>query len=398
MSEREASLVQVCFSRSIVSQSANPWDKWLHPKWNMIKDDLKAFNIDIVGENMYGIHSIEYSGLDEHFYVFAVKNTKHDVFLSWDEIEYYAELFDFPTVPKIQRILTITPPECGIVQLKNYFKLRRLMKAFNPEIIICDFEPIGLYLRKNIPHVLVFNFDPLMYKEFAKKGLKKHYFQHKYISWVYNRAKKINAKIIIPTLEKHDSSEYNFVNPIVRPLPTESQKDLLKKLNLKSPPIIIMFGGSHFATNLLYKIQNVLHKVDDEFIVFAYKLFGESYDNIKFLSFKDNFLDYLKASKGIISQAGFQTLSESILLKKPSLIFPIPNFLEQELIASWAEKEGVSMKESKKYLSEKDLLRIIKTFIDSLPEMQKNLNKIHLQPTGAKEAAEIISNLVKQEK
>ena len=282
--------------------------------------------------------------------------------------------------------------------LKNYFKLRRLMKAFNPEIIICDFEPIGLYLRKNIPHVLVFNFDPLMYKEFAKKGLKKHYFQNKYISWVYNRAKKINAKIIIPTLEKHDSSEYNFVNPIVRPLPTESQKDLLKKLNLKSPPIIIMFGGSHFATNLLYKIQNVLHKVDDEFIVFAYKLFGESYDNIKFLSFKDNFLDYLKASKGIISQAGFQTLSESILLKKPSLIFPIPNFLEQELIASWAEKEGVSMKESKKYLSEKDLLRIIKTFIDSLPEMQKNLNKIHLQPTGAKEAAEIISNLVKQEK
>src|SRR3989344_9492053 len=257
--------------------------------------------------------------------------------------------------------------------VKNYFKLKRLVRAFNPDLIICDFEPIGLYLAKKKPHVVMFNFDPIMYKESFK--IKKHYFQHKYITWVYNKAKKINAKIIIPAFEKHDSSEYEFVNLIVRPLPKETQKNLLAKLNLNKPPIIIMFGGSHFATRLLYKTQNLLHKINEDFIVFAYKLSGESYENVKFLPFKENFLEYLKASKGIVSQAGFQTLSESILLKKPSLIFPIPNFLEQETIADWAEKKEIAVKESSKNLSEKDLLRIIKNFIDNIPRLQSNLNR-----------------------
>ena len=279
--------------------------------------------------------------------------------------------------------------------IKNYFKLKRLVRAFRPDVIISDFEPIALYLDKKTPHVIIFNFDPIMYKKYMSK---KYHIQYGYISWVYNRAKKIKAKVIIPTLEKHHSNDYDFVNPIVRELPKESRGVLLRKLKLKKSPIIIMFGGSHFATNLLYKIQNFLHKIDEEFIVFAYKLSGESYENITFMTFKENFLDYLKVSKGIISQAGFQTLSESILLKKPSLMFPIPNFLEQELLSVWAEKNDIAIKESKKYLSEKDLLRVIKNFISSLPKLQSSLNKLNLKPTGAEEAVEIILGLVKQEK
>ncbi len=55
--------------------------------------DLK--NIEIFGENMYGIHSIAYKNLESYFYVFAVR--EGDVWLSWEEVKFYAELFDFPT-------------------------------------------------------------------------------------------------------------------------------------------------------------------------------------------------------------------------------------------------------------------------------------------------------------
>lgn len=78
---------------------SNPWAQWLKPKWEQIKNDLKDFGFEICGENMYGEHSIIYSGLEEHFYVFGIRDIKRDVWLSWEEVEYYSMLFDFKTVP-----------------------------------------------------------------------------------------------------------------------------------------------------------------------------------------------------------------------------------------------------------------------------------------------------------
>lgn len=68
-------------------------------KMGLDKKDLKDFEIEICGENLYGEHSIVYSGLDDHFYVFGVRDTKHNIWLSWDETEMYANLFDFKLVP-----------------------------------------------------------------------------------------------------------------------------------------------------------------------------------------------------------------------------------------------------------------------------------------------------------
>lgn len=92
------------FARSRVAPTKNPWANWLKPKCEQIKNDLKDFEIEICGENMYGEHSIIYSGLQNHFYVFAVRDVKHDMFLSWEETEYYAKLFDFETVPVIFKV------------------------------------------------------------------------------------------------------------------------------------------------------------------------------------------------------------------------------------------------------------------------------------------------------
>jgi len=86
------------FARSHASTSALPWDKPLIQRWNLIKNDLN--DLEVFGENMYGIHSIGYKKLESYFYVFAIR--ENDRWLSWEEVKFYASLLDFPTVPQIK--------------------------------------------------------------------------------------------------------------------------------------------------------------------------------------------------------------------------------------------------------------------------------------------------------
>lgn len=86
------------FARSHVAPTEHPWSKPLIQRWELIKNDLGS--IQLFGENMYGVHSIAYSQLESFFYVFGVR--EGDTWLSWEEVKFYAALFDFPTVPTIE--------------------------------------------------------------------------------------------------------------------------------------------------------------------------------------------------------------------------------------------------------------------------------------------------------
>lgn len=85
------------FARSHSAPSEHPWDKPMRERWQLIKNDLN--NLEIFGENMYGIHSIGYAKLESFFYVFAVR--EDDRWLSWEEVKFYAQMLDFPVVPEI---------------------------------------------------------------------------------------------------------------------------------------------------------------------------------------------------------------------------------------------------------------------------------------------------------
>ena len=86
------------FARSHTSPTQHPWDKPMRERWNLIKNDLG--DLEIFGENMYGIHSIAYKNLESYFYVFAVR--EGDRWLSWEEVKFYAAMLDFPMVPEIE--------------------------------------------------------------------------------------------------------------------------------------------------------------------------------------------------------------------------------------------------------------------------------------------------------
>ena len=85
------------FARSHAAPSQHPWDKPLRERWQHIRHDLG--DLELFGENLYGIHSIAYHALESYYYLFAVREGGR--WLGWEEVQYYAALFDLPTVPEI---------------------------------------------------------------------------------------------------------------------------------------------------------------------------------------------------------------------------------------------------------------------------------------------------------
>jgi len=94
---------EAVFGRSHVEPTKNSWDVKMWELHSRIKSDIED-EMFIFGENMYGVHSIEYSELTSYFYMFGIryKNT----WLSWDDVEEYSYLLDIPTVPVLFKGMT----------------------------------------------------------------------------------------------------------------------------------------------------------------------------------------------------------------------------------------------------------------------------------------------------
>ncbi|PUV24766.1 MULTISPECIES: RNA ligase family protein [Sphingobacterium] len=86
------------FARSHAAPTTSPWTARLREHWGRLKNDLG--NLEFFGENLYAVHSIEYTQLEHYYYVFAVR--VKDTWLSWEEVSFYAALFDLPLVPLLR--------------------------------------------------------------------------------------------------------------------------------------------------------------------------------------------------------------------------------------------------------------------------------------------------------
>lgn len=94
------------FARSHAAPTTSPWTNQLRERWQLIKNDLG--DVELFGENLYAVHSIEYQHIESYYYIFAVRCL--DKWLSWEEVKFYAAMFDFPTVPElsIQQVSGLT--------------------------------------------------------------------------------------------------------------------------------------------------------------------------------------------------------------------------------------------------------------------------------------------------
>ncbi|QQG38535.1 MAG: hypothetical protein HYS32_02910 [Candidatus Woesearchaeota archaeon] len=284
--------------------------------------------------------------------------------------------------------------------LVYYFEARKILnvsKLFKPDLIISDFEPMGILISKIIkkPLIAIFNFNLETLKDYERTNklsttLK---IQASYVKRYYKLSHKGN--ILIPTLFGHYKSKthYKYINPIIRYDPKElkDEKVLMKKLGFAKKPILISTGGSNFGSQIIESILKIAKEFDEEFVIFGYlhstvKLLK----NVRVFSFKNNFLEYLKISKGIVTLGGYNTIAEALVFKKPALIFPVKNHLEQLLNAYPIEMNKLSLVKHLNKISPEIIRDHLKEFIKKIPIIQKNLSKLSIKPTGAKEAVYFI--------
>lgn len=86
------------YARSHTAPTRNPWAGNMWEIWNRVQHDLG--DLEVFGENLYGVHSIKYERLSYHFYVFAIRVGEE--WLSWDEVVFYAEALELPTAPLLE--------------------------------------------------------------------------------------------------------------------------------------------------------------------------------------------------------------------------------------------------------------------------------------------------------
>lgn len=90
------------FARSHAQTTMNPWDVNLTERGG-IYDQCKHYLGDdegIYGENMYSIHSIEYTKLPSYFFMFAARNRER--FYSHEEFLEMSNILGIPTVPILE--------------------------------------------------------------------------------------------------------------------------------------------------------------------------------------------------------------------------------------------------------------------------------------------------------
>lgn len=87
------------YARSHAAPTISPWSVKMRELWEYHKNSLD--NLEIFGESLYAIHSIEYERLDTYFFIFAIR--QEDRWLSWEEVVFYAQVLSIPTVPIIDK-------------------------------------------------------------------------------------------------------------------------------------------------------------------------------------------------------------------------------------------------------------------------------------------------------
>ena len=70
-----------------------------HSSFSAVKQLSSPDNYALFGENMFGIHSIEYTKLTDYFYLFSILDVKTKTFISWDEVKSFSENNGLETPP-----------------------------------------------------------------------------------------------------------------------------------------------------------------------------------------------------------------------------------------------------------------------------------------------------------
>lgn len=85
------------YARSHATFTTSAWSREVRQIHDIKVRGQLEDNVYLFGENMEGIHSIEYSNLKSYFYLFGVRD--NNIWIPWQSVEEYAYLLDLELVP-----------------------------------------------------------------------------------------------------------------------------------------------------------------------------------------------------------------------------------------------------------------------------------------------------------
>ena len=261
---------------------------------------------------------------------------------------------------------------------------KRLRENIKADFIISDFVPEAFELAEilNIKSYGVCHFTWDWLYENILKEKKKLKLMEKYI-------KKADKIFFPPITENEILKKYKKKSHKINFIITDFKK---KKIISNKIIGIIMDNGTKSNSKNIANILPYLKKLNkikfyiqaDNFVnnPMLYKIAKES-KNIELIYGNKNIHSKLPLSNFVIARGGFNTISECLVLKKPSLLIEEPKNPEIKKNLSYVFKKKYSVPLLAKDLSKNIISRLNKFLEYEYNPLKKRLNKIKFKPNGA---------------
>ena len=208
--------------------------------------------------------------------------------------------------------------------------LRRVFDDFQPDVVICDFEPMcaRMATARSLPLISLDNQHRMRFMEYTSPA------HLRLDRWVTEQI----IRAVVP-------------RPDVALATTFLQGPLKNSYTFIFPPILRSEVGALRPSTLDYHLVYVTSEYDSlldtlgqfpeqRFIVYGYNR-NQTVGNLQFKEFSTlGFLEDLAACQSVIATAGFTLMSEAMYLQKPYLAFPMRGQFEQQLNAYCLELLG----------------------------------------------------------
>ena len=231
--------------------------------------------------------------------------------------------------------------------IKTMYKEAKIIREIKPELIIADSTYTSPITAKflNIPCFIITNDLTFGFSD-STESMSIKYFEksiRKFIKEITRGCKKIlipdiPGSVEIPIKIK-DKTEY--IGPLLHKSPDEidTKESLRKQHNLKEDDVIILLtvGGSEFGEVLIRNICDIADDINcDKIIIFTGleiktdEFNVESNEKIIIKEFAQYLVDWMQLSDLTIALAGHTTSMELVSIKKPNILIPLKNHIEQK--------------------------------------------------------------------
>jgi UDP-N-acetylglucosamine--N-acetylmuramyl-(pentapeptide) pyrophosphoryl-undecaprenol N-acetylglucosamine transferase len=297
------------------------------------------------------------------------------------------------------------------VFLKSIYHESRIIKDFNPDVVVCDSHysvPITCKVL-GIPCVLVSNDLAPELQEDQRKDRTLEYLENGLQRFIKDVSRLCSSIIVPDVVNSYEipsaiRDRVHFTGPILKMNPQNmgSKEDLRQRFGFKKNDKIVMatVGGSEFGNKLLNLLYQAAPQLDcDQMILVTgptIDLNIQSSPGIIFKRFLGDIMEWMKLSDFLVSLAGHTTSMEIASLGIPSLMVPIENHPEQQRNARNMRKYGLARVQKMGTLSIDSLTDNINYLLENqdLKNSARKTRDIFSRYNGTDTAVDIIQNCV----